>query len=151
PIMNANDGYLLYIARRYEDSVEQLQATLEMDLMFAPTHYRLGLAYDALGVREKAILHLEQALQFSDGGPFALGALAYTYARAGRETEAEEVLRRLTEMSKSRYVSAAVFAEVFIGLSRHDEAIDWLKRAVDERSAALFTFGVDPRFDELRS
>jgi len=37
------------------------------------------------------------------------------------------------------------------GLRQYDEALTWLERAVRERTGAVLTFRVDPRFDCLRS
>ena len=150
-ILNANKGYLLYIARRYQQAIMQLQKTLEIDPSFVATHYRLGLALGAQGMHQEAIHHFQEAERFSDQSPHTLGVLGYIYGQTGREAAAHEILQRLMEISKTRYVSAAIMAEVQTGLGRYDEAIRWLERAVDERTAALLTFRVDPRFDCLRA
>jgi TolB-like protein/tetratricopeptide (TPR) repeat protein len=150
-IFNANKGYLLYVARRYDEAVDQLLKTLEIDPAFAPTHYRLALAGAAQGRHDAAILHLQEAQRFSDGSPSALGALGYIYAKTGREQDARTILRQLTETSKSRYVSPVISAEICTGLGQYADTLEWLEQAVQQRSGALFTFNVDPRFDCLRS
>ena len=150
-IVNANKGYVLYIARRYDESITQLQKTLEIDPSFAATHHRLGLAYCARDMHREAIQHFQEALRFSDDNPLAWGTLGYIYGQTGREAEAHEILRRLSTISKSRYVSAAIMAEVWTGLREYKEALTWLEKAVHERTGALVTFRVDPRFDCLKS
>jgi tetratricopeptide (TPR) repeat protein len=150
-ILNANKGYLLYIARSYDESITQLKKTLEIDPTFAATHYRLGLACGARGMHREAIRHLREAQRFSDDSPQALGALGYFFGLTGDKAAAHEILRRLAEISKSRYVSATIMAEVLTGLGLFTEALAWLERAVPERAGALVTFRVDPRFDRLRS
>jgi tetratricopeptide (TPR) repeat protein len=150
-ILNANKGYFLYIAQRSDESITQLKKTLEIDPSFAATHHRLGLAYSAGGLYQEAIKHFKEARRFSDGSPQALGALGYVYGQTGQEAAAHEILRRLTEISKTRYVSATMMAEVWTGLREFDEALAWLEKAVHERAGALRTFSVDPRFDCLRS
>src|SRR5262249_15346382 len=131
-ILNANKGYLLYVARRHHEAVMQLRKTLEIDPSFAATHYRLGLALGAQDMHQEAIRHFMEARQLSDLSPHALGALGYTYGQIGREDAARDILRRLEEISKTRYVSAAVMAEVQTGLRQYNEAFRWLERAVDE-------------------
>jgi len=142
---------LLYIERHYEDSITQLNKTLEIDPSFAATHYRLGLAYGARGLQHEAIRHFEEAQRLSDDSPQALGALGYLLGQTRDRVGAHEILRRLGDFSKVRYVSATIMAEVQTGLGQDDEELAWLERAGHERAGALVTFRVDPRFDRLRS
>ena len=143
PILNANKGYLLYTAGRREESIAQLKRTLEIDPAFAATHYRLGLARDAID-------DLQEARRLSGNSPYTLGALGYFCARAGRRTEACELLATLQEVAKSQFVSAFLMAEICVGLGYLDQALEWFDRVVAERSPALYTLNVDPRFDGLR-
>jgi len=150
-IFNANKGYLLYIAGLHRASVEHLERTLEIDSTFAPTRYRLGLALAALGRLEESVEHVIEVRRLSDESPHALGALGYLYGLAGREEGAREILRRLDDLSKIRYVSPTIQAEVLTGLRQYDDAVRWLSKALDERNAALFAFRVDSRFECLWS
>ena len=77
--------------------------------------------------------------------------LGYLYGLAGREEAAREILRRLDDLSKIRYVSPTIRAEVLTGLGQYDDAVRWLSKALDERNAALFAFRVDSRFECLWS
>jgi DNA-binding winged helix-turn-helix (wHTH) protein/tetratricopeptide (TPR) repeat protein len=151
PILNANKGYLLYVDRRYNESVIQLKKTLEIDPAFTATHYRLGLAYGAQGRNDEAILHFQEAQRFSDDSPQPLGALGYVLGHTGDRQAAQEILQRLAEISKTRYLSPTIIAEVQTGLGQYEEAVRFLETAVHERSGGLFTFRVDPRFEQLRS
>jgi len=150
-IFNANKGYLLYIAGLHRASVEHLERTLEIDSTFAPTRYRLGLALAALGRLEESVEHLIEVRRLSNESPHALGMLGYLYGLAGREEAAREILRRLDDLSKIRYVSPTIRAEVLTGLRQYDDAVRWLSKALDERNAALFAFRVDSRFECLWS
>ena len=47
-IINANLGWLLYHARRFEEALAQLDKTLEMDRQFVATHHRLGLVLETV-------------------------------------------------------------------------------------------------------
>ena len=49
------------------------------------------------------------------------------------------------------YVSPYYVAEIYTGLGDKDAAIEWLGKALDERSTWVVFLGVDPRFDPLRS
>ncbi len=71
---------------------------------------------------------------------------------------ARDVLDRLIEHGRTSYVSSYHLAFVHTGLGQHDEAIDCLERAFEERSGAVygikgsFLFAplrTHPRFREL--
>ena len=142
----------LYLcAAVYQQAIEQLLRTLEMDDSFPATHHRLGLAYSSSGLHKEAIDHCLAATRLSEESPQALGALAYAYARSGETEKANDLLQRLVALSRSRFVSAAIVAEVCLGLEQFDQALDWLDTAVRERSAAIPRLRVDPRFDCVRS
>lgn len=149
-IFNANYGYILYFARHYQAAIEHLRKTLDMDESFPVTHHRLGLAFSNLGMHKEAIEHCLAATRLSQESPQALGALAYAYARSGETEKASVILQRLVQMSKTRYVSAAIIAEVCLGLEHFDDTLEWLDAAVRERTAAIPRLRVDPRFDCLR-
>src|SRR6185369_15880987 len=83
PILNANKGYLLYIARRYEKAQAQLRKALEMDPAFPATHYRLGLVLASQGAHAEATRHLLEAQRLAGDSPYPLGALGHIYARTG--------------------------------------------------------------------
>ena len=101
-ILNANKGYLLYIARRYDESISQLQKTLEIDPSFAATHHRLGLAYCVREMHREAILHFQEAQRFSDDSPLTHSErLGTSMGRQAREAEAHEILRRLPRFRKA--------------------------------------------------
>ncbi|HKE60792.1 MAG TPA: winged helix-turn-helix domain-containing protein [Pyrinomonadaceae bacterium] len=150
-IFNANKGYLLYISREYDAAVAHLKKTMEIDASFPPTHYRLGLAYQAKGASVEAIRHFKEAHQLTGNGPYALGALGYILACTGNKDAAKEVRRKLDDIAQTRYVASTIRAEIMTGLGEYYEALGWLKRALDERVGALWTFRVDPRFEQLRT
>jgi len=61
------------------------------------------------------------------------------------------MLDQLIELSTKRYVSPYDIAEVCIGLGKQDLALDWLQKALDDRSHALVFLNVEPKVDSLRS
>ena len=141
-ILNANRAYVLYFARRYPEALEQLQRTLEMDSSFPATHHRLGLVYVATGMHREAIDHFLQARKFSEDSPQPIGALGYIYGLSGDIGRWGRDSGLLLDMSKKRYVSAAIIAEVCVGLKRNDEALNWLDTAVREQTAAIVGCGL---------
>ena len=78
------------------------------------------------------------------------GALAYTFAAAGRKEEAHQILRDLTELAKQEYVTPYFFAGVHVGLGENERAIEYLERCFQEHSHWLIYLHLDPSLDALR-
>ncbi len=149
--MNFSLGWRLYMARNYDQAIEQLLNTLELDPNFALPRMVLGQAYEQKGSYQQAIADLQQAATASHDSPPMLGALGHAYGVSGNRSNAEKILDQLTEQSKKKYVSPFYVAIVYAGLSENDKAVDWLEKAYKDRSNAIVFSKVDPQLDTLRS
>src|SRR5580704_16878559 len=92
---NFSLGWRLYMARQYDQAIEQLRNTLEMDPDFALPRAVLGQAYEHQGVHAQAISELQKAVSISHGSPAMLGALGHAFATAGNKPEANKILVQL--------------------------------------------------------
>jgi hypothetical protein len=54
-------------------------------------------------------------------------------------------------LSSKKYVSPYDLAMIHVGLKETDEAFEWLRRALEERSVWLGYLSVEPQLDPLRS
>ncbi len=148
-ICNADLGLIYFYARRYDEAIAQIRKTIEIDPRFYIAHYYLGQAFQLKGQLTEAIAEYQKAVELDDD-PDALALLGQACARDGRRHQAQEILARLTEEAKSRYVSAYNMALMFLGLGDKEQAIDALERAYREGAGNdLFTIRVDPMLDEL--
>jgi TolB-like protein/Tfp pilus assembly protein PilF len=149
-INNADLGGNVYLnSRRYDEAIAQLRKTIEIDPRFYIAHYYLGQAFQLKGQLTEAITEYQKAVELDDD-PEALAYLGQAYARVGQRDEAQKILARLTEDSKSRYVSGYSMALMFMGLGDKEHAIDALERAYREGAGNdLFTIRVDPMLDDL--
>jgi TolB-like protein/DNA-binding winged helix-turn-helix (wHTH) protein/Tfp pilus assembly protein PilF len=148
---NFSLGWRLFMARQYDQAIEQLRNTLEMDPNFALPRSVLGQAYERKGLYPQAISELQKAVTVSHGSPAMLGALGHAWASAGNKAEAEKILVQMNEASKTRYVSPFYVAMVYAGLHQDDNALAWLDKAYNDRSNAVIFLKVDQAFDGLRS
>jgi tetratricopeptide (TPR) repeat protein len=99
---------------------------------------------------KEAVAELRKAISISSG-PEGLAMLGYTYARAGRRSEAEKILNRLKKMSDRRYIEPASIALIYTGLTETEQAFKWMGKAYQDRNELLLMLKVDPRLDALRS
>jgi serine/threonine-protein kinase len=151
-IINAVEGGLVFFyARRYDEAIAQCRRTLELNAGFYPAHLFLGRAYEAEKLYAEAISEYQKAIALEQGNPLLAAELARGYAAAGKRTEAVNIISRLEELSKRRYVSSYVTAQIYTALGDTNQAFAWLEKAYEERPYELVYLNVDLRFDRLRS
>jgi tetratricopeptide (TPR) repeat protein len=150
PGMNAYMGASLYLARRYGELIDRMRPVADMHPNYHHPHAWLALAYEQTGDWAKAIAHMETAHSVY-GESESLAQLGHIYAMAGRSSEARAVLRKLRDMSRTKYVSAYNVALVHAGLNERDDAFRELSRAREDRGEWFAFAGVDPRLDPLRT
>ncbi len=149
-IIHAELGGVYMIARRYDEAIEQLRTTLEMDPEFYWAHRYLGLTLELKGATAEAIAEYQKAFEVGDD-PTVLAFVAHAEASIGRHKEAREILARLSETAKTRYVQPYAFAVIHLGLGEKDQALDLLKKnARDHASPATSLLPTDPYLDPLR-
>jgi len=83
-------------------------------------------------------------------GSLFLGALGHCYGVSGRRELAEELLAEVEGLQSKRYVSPYNVMLVRLGLGDTEAALQWLERALDDRSSGLWLTPVEPRFDGIR-
>lgn len=149
-IINTVVGTHFYYARQYDKAIRQCRETLELDPTFHVAYGVIGEAYTQIGKYNEAIGELQRAISLSnDAGLLAM--LGYAYALAGQTSNARNVLNKLKNLSKRRYVEPASVAVIYIGLAEREQAFAWLERAYQDRNELLVMLKVDPRLDALRS
>lgn len=140
----------LYLARRFDEAIEQCKKTLELDPRFTPVHGTLGHVYAAKGMYREALAEYEENLALSGGSPVSMAFVGYAHARLGQRSYAFRVADQLRAASKQRYVPALSFAIVYVGLDEKEQAFLWLEKAYDERTNSLAYPKVQATWDPLR-
>src|SRR6476660_5697345 len=150
PIINADLGQILYVARRYDEAIAQLRKTLEIDPTFYYAHYNLGMALQRKGELPAAIAEYTKAQQLSDD-PFVQVLLAAAKAQSGDKNAAIQMLAELEELSQHRYVPEYPRTLLYLSLGNRDEAIRRLEQAIaDHESLTITMIKDDPKLDPLR-
>ena len=72
------------------------------------------------------------------------------FAKQGKRAEAEEQIRLLRELSKTRYIRPYYLASIYATLGDKDKAFAELERSFTERDCYLGRLTVDPFMDPLR-
>jgi TolB-like protein/DNA-binding winged helix-turn-helix (wHTH) protein/Tfp pilus assembly protein PilF len=149
--INFSLAWRLYLARQYDQAIQQSRSTIDLDPNFVLAHLVLGQTYQQKGEFELAISELKKAASISPDSPLMLGALGHAYAVAGNAADAEKLREDLIRRSSQQYVSPFYVALIFTGLKENEKALDWLDKAYQDRSNPLIFLKVDPELDPLRS
>jgi tetratricopeptide (TPR) repeat protein len=147
PRINANVGHAAYLARQYDEAIQELQKALELHPEHARTYVYLSRTYSAKGLHEQAIATAQRAVQHGD--PQGDLLLAQVLALAGKRDEATKIVRKALQ-SNPKYVSPVLMTWAYAALGEHDAAFTWLERAYAERSGMGYP-RTHPAFDPLRS
>ncbi len=150
-IMNVHLAWHYLYARQYDQALEQIQKTVEMDRNFAQTYPWIGLIEEQRGRHAEAIAAFQEAIRlFPGGSSVAEAELAHAYATSGKREEAQKIILKLQELAKHGYVSSYQIAAIYAGLGEKDQTFAWLEKAYEERSGDLVNLNADQRFDNLR-
>jgi DNA-binding winged helix-turn-helix (wHTH) protein/TolB-like protein/Flp pilus assembly protein TadD len=148
--INAGAGQVYYLLRRYDDAIKVSQKLLELEPNSSAVRWVLGLAYEQKGDYGAAVEQFRKGVSQTKA-PAPLSHLAYTYTKIGQRKEAEMLLEELKQLSKRRYVSSALIAEIFAGLGEKDRALEWLEKGYEERDFRMIYLKAAPMMDNLRS
>ncbi|MCU0648398.1 MAG: tetratricopeptide repeat protein [Gemmatimonadaceae bacterium] len=148
--VRASEGIVLAFARRVDEAIashERMLADLPESpiaaFFLAQALLQAGRAADAVRALERAVLRGRQT-------PEMIAVLAQARAALGDVARARDLFAQLERLRETRYVSAALLAQVQIALGAPGLAQSWLDRAADERDAELLYLDVRAAYDPLR-
>src|SRR6266480_4135377 len=138
-----------YLANdQIDEAISEGQRTLQLDPNYSYLDSDLAAAYREKGNFAEAIALYTKAQKATH---LPSSGLAITYARMGRQTEAQKILDQLLQEREKRYVSAPSIAAIYVALGDKDEAFHWLERAYAEHSGVLQWIAFLPEFRPLHS
>jgi serine/threonine protein kinase/tetratricopeptide (TPR) repeat protein len=154
-IINATVGFMLYRARHFDDAREHLLKTIDMDKNFAHAHRNLALVQLERGEFTQAIeeRRVADVLAGVGAGEAArrADALADAYAAFGARGYWQAQLGLLREEMAGGRVSPYSVAAAHARLGEEDAALEWLRRAYEERDVELVNnLKTDFAFDAMR-
>ena len=149
PIIQMNMADMPFFARDYQRAVDTLNALLASVPQFFPALFNLGRAYVQLKKYPEAIAAFEKALKFS-GNREGQTALAHALALSGKRDTARAILDALVNDNSGRYLASPMIARIYLGLGETDQAIEWLRKGLQERSYWMVFLKMDPVWDPIR-
>jgi eukaryotic-like serine/threonine-protein kinase len=138
-------------AGRLAEALPAALRAVEVDREYSRSHSTLGWVYLTMGRRAEGLAELEHAVALSPADTLWRAQLGEAYAQAGMADEAREILRRLVDESRTRYVAPYHLAYIHTGLGQYDEAMDCLEQAFAQRGGAVYGIKGSFLFAPLRA
>jgi len=152
PSTKSELGMYLTDAGLFDEAIQELEDSLELDPNSGFTRVRLGAALLGKQQYEAAVTEIKKALAI-EMRPGWLGNLSKAYFKWGKVSKSKQVITQLIDLSKKRYVSPILIADLYAMHGDHDQALAWLTQvkslnSLDVEQALSLA---DPDFDKVRS
>jgi serine/threonine-protein kinase len=149
-ILNVHLSWHHWLAREPDLALQQAERTRELDPHVIWSSFFAGLALEEKGLFEQAAEEFRLAVKIAPDFPLPRAALAHALGLHGDVAKAREIADALENRRLDGNVPAYDLAIARLGLTERDAALDWLGRAVEERSGWAAYFAVEPRLIPLR-
>src|SRR5262249_19539881 len=147
-IVNADLVFNYIYAHRFDEAVAHSRKTLEIDPNFHVVRGYLGFGLQCQGKLAEALPEYRTAVANTDE-PFSWGLLGQACARAGLRDEAQQILARLEERARTKFVTGWAIAAIRLSLGDKDGAMNALQNAFDQHASEVLPLKYDPLFDDL--
>lgn len=142
--VNTYAGVVYEYAGLIDKAINELRMYLSINKDFFITHFHLGRAYAANGMIKEAISEHEIAVDLSGGASYAIATLTCIYYVIGKKDQADNLFERLKKRSETEYVPSTSFYQIHRFRGEETMALNWLKKACDERDSYLIWFRAHP-------
>lgn len=149
-IVGTDLGYLHAFAGNHEQAIEAYRSVLDLYPIFTHARGYLSLSLSAIGQGDAALAEARRTLADSGRDPAVSHELALAWKAAGQPDQAEGILEDMRTQTSSGRLDPYFTLTVAAALGHLDEALDWLRLAIEKRSRDLCYIRVDPAFDPIR-
>ena len=137
-------GQVLYVARRYQESVATFGDVISLDTDYKAAYSWRGLAYYAHGDYQSARSSCESKPDYW----ISKWCLAVAYDKLGRQADAQAGLKKWQATGGD--AGAYQYATIYAQWGDTAQALEWLATAMRVRDSGLTYLKVDPLMDPLR-
>ncbi|MGI8734191.1 MAG: protein kinase domain-containing protein [Pyrinomonadaceae bacterium] len=148
--MSANLAGVHLYARKNDLALEYARKAAALDPNHPTAKFWLGWAYNANGMYSEAISLCEQALSTDQNNQDLLQILGYAYAKVGRRSEVENVIKRFEQIARTQYVVAYRVGNLYAMLGDKDRAFAEIEKSLAASDWDINRIKVDPFMDSLR-
>ena len=147
---NALEGQIYFFAKDYDNALDRLQKTIDLDPNFWLPHLMISRVYIEKGMHSEAVAEAKKAAELS-GNSQSHAYRAYALARWGKVTEARAVLSDLLKSATETYVPPYNIAVAYLAVGERERALDYLEKGLTERDVRMVFLRVEPQWEQLRT
>jgi tetratricopeptide (TPR) repeat protein len=149
--VNFAKGYILYLLRRYDEAITQLQKTAQLNNKIGIAHLYSAMSYLKKDDRDMAIKELIHLFE-TDPTLYKFILEARDYAKS---TQLKEffgfLIRRKIVPNKEVYNLSFYLSQFYSAIEKTNEAISHIEKALDMRNTrTLCAISADPVYDPIK-
>ena len=148
--ISALEGQIYFLAKDYDNALDRLQKTIDLDPNFWLAHLMISRVYTEKGMHSEAVVEAKKAEELS-GNSQSHAYRAYALARWGKVTEARAVLTDLLKLATETYVPPYNIAVAYLAVGEREKALDYLEKGVTEKDVRMVFLKVEPQWEQLRT
>jgi tetratricopeptide (TPR) repeat protein len=149
-LTNALEGQILFFAKDYDEALDRLQKTIDLEPNFWLSHLFISRVYTEKGMHSEAVAEAQRAEELS-GNSQSHAYHAYALAKWGKLSEARGILNELLKSSTETYVPPYNIALAYNAVGEPERALDYLEKGFSEKDVRMVFLTVEPQWDNLRS
>ncbi|MEH0155105.1 adenylate/guanylate cyclase domain-containing protein [Limibacter armeniacum] len=149
--VNMMKAEIYYYARDYEKSLEQCEKIIAMAPTFRRAIEHKGWVLSSMGRHDEAIEVMHQLYYLTESPYRGSSQLAFTYARAGKTSEAIKWLNMVKERETHEPdVNLDIdFAAIYMSLGDLDIAMNYIEKAADKKMGVMVYLATTPHWGHL--
>ena len=151
PALHHDMGWTYLDSAKFDPAMTFFRKALELDPNFHQSRNLLGLCYVLTGKPSEALAEFQTIEQSAPDLPWVKGSLGYLYGVTGRPADARNILAKLDQISRKRYVTHWAQAIIYLGLGQKDIALDWLEKAYEDHDGWMWDMHAQPWWAPLRN
>ena len=148
--MVANLGRVYLYDGQRDRAVEHCRRAYEADPTFVIARLIFGLTLNAAGAHADALALSEKTLTHDPNNQHMLLVAGYAYGRLGRRAEAQTIINKFNEISKTQYVIPSFVGAIYGALGEKEKAFAELDTAVEARDSWFKWGKLEPLFEPIR-
>ena len=130
---------------------KEAQRLITLEPTFWPGHQTLAIVLVKQGRYAEALAETQKSVEYANRSNAPLALLGHVYARLGRRSDAEAVVKELEKRYLDKQADGRDVAIVYAGLEDKDKAFEWLEKSFADRGVFLVFLRLEPLLEPLRS
>ena len=131
-------------------AAEKCQRMIDLDPNFWAAHQTLGITLFKQGRIAEALVEAEKSTQLSNRSNASLALLGHVYAKLGRRSEADSLIKELEKRFTEKSADGRDLAVLYAGFDK-EKAFFWLQKAFEDHSVFMVFLKLEPMMDPLHT